>query len=144
MSDTASPLRRALLPLLALSAGVLGMSAIWTTAAILSRSPLAWLAFLAALDMILLLRLTGMRPGPLRGIAAAVGTAVCIALSYWLIAATQFGAVLGLRPLESAARMGPTLASELTRLQAGPYDTALLALALLTALLGAWGPLRSR
>ena len=94
--------------------------------------------------MILLLRLTGMRAGPLRGIAATAGTALCIALSYWLIAATQFGAVLGLRPLESAARMGPALASELSRLQAGPYDATLLALALLCALFGAWGPLRQR
>lgn len=110
----------------------------------LSRAPLAWLGLLAALDMVLLLRLTGMRPGPLRGLAACAATALCIGLSYWLIASTQFGAVLGLRPLESAARMGPVLASELTRLQAGPYDAALLALSLLLALVGAWGPLRRR
>ncbi len=139
-----SPLTRIVLPVLALTAGVLGMCAIWTTAAVLTQSTQAWLALLAGLDMAVLLRLTGMPAGRKRAGYAVVATALACLASYWMIAATQFGGALGLRPLESAARLGPRLAWELTRLAAGPFDPVFIAAGLALAGVWAYGQPRRR
>ncbi len=111
-----------LLPGIALLVGILGMSAVWVMAAIMFNRPCSWLALLAALDMAFLLRLTGAPTGPARVIAAAVATALAVSLSQWLIVSTQLGFALGLGPMDSALRLGPSLAWQLTRLSLDQVD----------------------
>jgi hypothetical protein len=122
-----------LLPLAALSIGILGITAVWLALSWTLQGPVGWLAPVAALDMVLMLRLAGAPPGRRRAALAALGTAVAITLSYWMIAATQMGWLLGLSPLESAQRLGPVLAGELIRHATSTWDLAWAALALLIA-----------
>ncbi|WP_460455961.1 hypothetical protein [Arenimonas alkanexedens] len=121
-----------LLPLLALVVGVLGMVAIWLAAYLNFRTPNGWLALVAALDMALMLRLAAAPAGRMRAFLALAGTAIATLASYWMMAATQMGLLLGLTPLESAQRLGPVLAGELVRHATSGWDIAwaLLALAL--------------
>lgn len=115
-----------LLPLLAMIAGALGMDAVWVAIAVSSGAPCSWLAPLAALDMALLLRLTGAPAGPGRVLAAVLGTAITVALAQWLTVATQMGIALGLEPLSSALRLGPSLAKQLLLLSLDRWDYAWL------------------
>lgn len=110
------------LPLLALLCGVLGMSAVWVAAATLSGRSCSWLALVAAVDMALLLRLTRSGTGALPTLSAVVATALTVALSRWLIAATQLGFALGLEPIASSIRLGPALAWQLTQLSLSRLD----------------------
>jgi len=119
-----------LLPTLALLVGILGISAVWVAAATLSDSSCSWLGLLAAVDMALLLQLTNAPPGRLRTIAAIAATAAAIALSQWLVVATQVGISLGMAPLESSLRLGPVLAWQLSRLSLDSVDWILLAASL--------------
>lgn len=121
------------MPLLALCIGVLGMTAAWLGLSMLLRSPCGWLAPVAALDMALMLRLSAAPAGRLRAALAILGTAAAIALSYWMLAATQMGQLLDLSPLESAQRLGPVLAGELVRHMTSGWDIGLAALALVLA-----------
>ena len=130
-----------LFPIVAVSAGVLGAVALWVTLAVATGTPCSWMALLAAVDVALLLRLSGARPGGKRIVAAVLATALAVALAQWLIVATQLGLVLGLRPLDSATRLGPALARQLMFLSLDGGDLAwLLASLPLAALLA----LRSR
>jgi hypothetical protein len=115
-----------LLPLAALGAGVLGADAAWVTIAVASGRPCSWLALLAALDVALMLRLSGVRAGPGRMLVAVLATALAVALAQWLIVATQLGLMLGLQPLDSALRLGPALAGALMRLSLDRVDLAWL------------------
>lgn len=115
-----------LLSLLALVVGVLGMSAAWVTAAVLADRNLSWLALVAALDMAMMLQLTRVPPGWLRIALAVSATAAAVVLSQWLIVAAQLGFTMGLRPLDSSMRLGPSLAWELSRLSLGNVDYVFL------------------
>jgi hypothetical protein len=130
-----------LLPAFALVAGVLGADAVWVALAVATKAPCSWMALVAALDVVLLLRMTGVRPGRARVLVAVFATALAAALAQWLIVATQLGIVLGLQPLDSAMRLGPVLARELTKLSLGPGDIAWLLVSLPFA---AWLAGRSR
>lgn len=121
---------RWLWPALVLLVGVLGMATIWAVVALVTRQPCAWLAVVAALDMALLLRLSGAPAGRWRRIAAVLGTAMTIAFSYWMVVATQMGQVVGLKPMASAWRLGPQLAWDLTLLNQNGWDLLWLLLAL--------------
>ncbi len=126
---------RWLLSGLALAVGILGISAVWLALAMLSGLPCSWLALFAAADMALMLRLTQTPPGWPRRLAAALATALAIAISQWFIAATYIGQSLGLAPLDSASRLGPVLAWTLTDLNLHASDWALI---LLSLPLAAW------
>lgn len=115
-----------LLPTLAILVGILGISAVWVAAATLSARSCSWLGLLAAIDMALLLRLTNAPQGPLRMVVAVVATAAAILLSHWLVVATQMGLSLGMAPLASALRLGPSLAWQLGRLSLDRFDWILL------------------
>jgi len=115
-----------LLPGLALLIGVLGMSAAWVAVAVLANSACSWLGLVAAIDMALLLRLTSAPPGRPRMAAAVLATAAAVALSQWLIVATQLGFTLGLAPLASSLKLGPALAWELSKLSLDRVDWILL------------------
>ncbi|HEU0152574.1 MAG TPA: hypothetical protein VFQ84_04425 [Arenimonas sp.] len=122
-----------LLPLLALGVGVLGMVALWLAVYLYFRSTAGWLAVLAALDIVFMMRLAAAPAGRLRASLALAGTAAAIAASYWMMVATQMGLLLGLSPLESSQRLGPVLAGELVRHATSPWDIAWAALALALA-----------
>jgi len=133
-----------LLPAAALTAGVLGVCAVWVIVAVASNRPCAWMALLAALDVALMLRFSGVRPGPARVLAAVLGTAVAVLLAQWLIVATQMGLALGLQPLDSAMRLGPALAKQLLMISLGRADLAWLLASLPLAALCAMGTRRER
>jgi len=105
-------------------AGVLGADAVWVVLAVASNRPCSWMSLLLAVDVALLLRLTGAPPGMARVLVAVLATALGVALAQWLIVATQMGVVLGLQPLDSALRLGPALARALLRLSLGQGDLA--------------------
>ena len=130
-----------LLPIAALLAGILGADAAWVALAVFTGRPCSWVALLAALDVALLLRLTGVRPGTARIVLAVLATAIAVALAQWLIVATQMGVVLGLQPLDSALRLGPALARQLLVLSLGKADLAWMLASLPFA---AWLASRSR
>lgn len=119
-----------LLPAFALVVGVMGAVAVWLGLAITLRSTCAWVAPLAALDMVLMLRLAAAPPGKVRAVLALTGTAIAIVISYWMIVATQMGLLLGLSPAESAQRLGPVLAGELLRHGTTGWDIGFSLLAL--------------
>lgn len=128
-----NPLLPWLLPAFALAVGILGAVAVWLGLAISLRSTCAWVAPLAALDMVLMLRLAMAPKGAMRSALAVLGTVAAIAASYWMIVATQMGFLLGLSPLESAQRLGPVLAGELLRHGTDGWDIGLSVLALALA-----------
>lgn len=117
---------RWLLPGIALVVGTLGMSAVWVAASVLSDRSCSWLALVAAIDMALLLRLTDAPKGRLRMVLGVGATALAVAISQWLIVATQLGVSLGLEPLASAVRLGPALAWQLGKLSLTGADWILM------------------
>ena len=120
------------LPLLAL--GLLGFTAFWVLTALAFDIVGAWLAPLAALDMVWLLAVAGWRAGPARALLAAAATALVVALANYGIAAGQIGQAFDQRPWESALHMGPWFAWQLARLANGPLQAGLYLLALALAL----------
>ncbi len=118
------------MPAFALAVGVLGVTAAWVGLHMLLQTPVAWMGPLAALDMALMLRLAAAPPGRVRATLATAGTAVAIAVSLWMVAATTMGRLLGLSPIESATRLGPVLFGELLRHGTNGWDIALLAISL--------------
>lgn len=118
------------LPVASLVVGVLGAAAAWVGLHLLMGTMVAWMAPLAALDMAWMLRLAAAPGGRVRATLATAATGFAIALSLWMVAATQIGRVLGLSPLESAQRLGPVLFGELVRHGTDGVDIACLAIAL--------------
>ncbi len=89
---------------------------------------------LTAIDLVILLKLVKFPAGHARAVLAMLGTLITIGLSYWLIASVEFGIGLGLYPIESASRMGPVLAWELTQRYAGWAEIIWASLSLIFAL----------
>lgn len=124
------------LPLLAL--GVLGFAAAWMLVALRFDRQLAWLAPLAAADMALLLATAHWPAGRARAVTAALATAATIALALFGIVAGQVGMGMGLRPWESALKLGPSYAWELARLATGSGDLAWYAFGLVVAVVAGY------
>ena len=120
------------LPLLAL--GVVGFAAAWALVALSYDRMLAWLALLAAADMVLLLAIGRWPACAARAGWALLATVATITLANFTIIAGQVGRGMGLLPWESAIRLGPAYAWELARLAATATDLWLYAAALLLAL----------
>ena len=118
------------LPVLALFAGIAGISAVWVAIAELSGSASSWLALVAAVDMAVLLRLTHAPVGRPRMALAVLATLVAILLAHWMLAAIRMGGLIGLTPLDSALRLGPHLAWQLAKLALDRVDWVLLVAAL--------------
>ena len=110
------------LPLLAL--GVVGFAAAWMLVALGFGGMLAWLAPLAAADMVLLLALSRWPAGRSRALIALIATALTIVLAAFCTIAAQVGLGMGLRPWESVSKLGPAYAWELARLAMRPSDWA--------------------
>jgi hypothetical protein len=128
-----------LLPAAALLAGILGVDAVWVVLSVASNRPCSWMALLAAADVAVMLRFANVAPGPSRALLGVLGTAVAIALAQWLIVATQLGLELGLQPLDSAMKLGPSLARQLLALSLHRVDYWTMLAALPLAALFALG-----
>ncbi len=120
------------LPLLAL--GAAGFAAAWMLLALALNRQCSWLAPVAALDMALLLKLARWPAANSRRALAVAACAAVIGAANMLIAAGQIGQSFGLRPWESALKMGPSYAWLLGGWAYGGIDLLVYA----TALLGAW------
>ena len=120
------------LPLLAL--GMLGFVSAWVLAALFFERQCAWLAPLAAVDMVLLLAISRWPAGAGRAALAFVATAVAIGLANFGIAAGEVGQGFGLRPWESALMLGPDHAWTLLQMANSRLDLAFYAAGLLVAL----------
>ena len=119
------------LPLLAL--GAAGFAAGWMLLALALERQCNWLAPLAALDMALLLKLAKWpAAGSRRALAVAASVAV-IGAANALIVAGQIGQSFGLRPWESALKLGPSYAWLLAGMANGGIDLLFYAAALLVA-----------
>ena len=119
------------LPLLVLGAS--GFAAGWLLLALTLDRTCSWLALLAALDMVLLLRLSRWPAGASRMLLALVSTAGVIGLANGLIAGGQMGKSLGMRPWEAALKIGPDYAWLLVQLASDRVDLALYAASLVLA-----------
>lgn len=133
VSGRGHPVLATLLALL----GAFGIAAAWAIAAVVTQHTQAWLAVLAALDVVLLLRLGGFRPGMARAITATVLTALAIVLAQWASVGLRFGSELGFDPVQAVLRLGPVLAWQLGRLGTTGADLLLYLAALLLAIW--WG-----
>ena len=128
------------LPLLVL--GMLGFVSAWVLAALFFERQCAWLAPLAAVDMVLLLAISRWPAGARRAACAFVATAVAIALANFGIAAGEVGQGFGLRPWESALMLGRDHARTLLEMANSPLDLAFYAMGLLVALVAGFNARR--
>jgi hypothetical protein len=136
MNETVSPPAPAAVPWLALILlliGTTGFAAAWVLLASWRDQQCSWMAVLAALDAVLLLRLARMPAGWLRATFAGGATALSIVLANWGIAAAQMGKPMGLLPWESMGKLGPALAWVLMSHANTPTDLAWLWVALVIA-----------
>lgn len=125
-----------LLALFACLAGVLGVAAIWVVVAMLLGNAASWMALVAAVDAVVLLRLFGFPAGRAAALMAAAATLATFVLANWMIAATVVGRMMGLPMLASAQRLGVDHAWVLATMANGRAGFAMLALALLVAVAG--------
>ncbi len=119
--------------MLALAGGSLLL--IWVVLALYLQRQAGWMALLAAVDVVLVLRVGGMPAGRRRAMLGALATAVICGLALWGIAAVQMGFSFGLNPWESMLRLGFHHAWTLVTLTTTPLDVAALVAA---PLLAAW------
>ena len=120
-----------------LAVGSAGFAAAWVLLAYARDRQCSWMAVLAAIDAVLLLRLARMRAGWPRALLATLATAAAIVLANWGIAAAQIGKAMGLLPWQSLPKLGADYAWLLATLANGPADLAWLAAALLLAAIAA-------
>lgn len=118
-------------------AGSIGIAAAWVLVAQATGRQASWMAVIAAIDSLLLLRMGGYRPGTARAGWAVLATLLAIALANWGIAADQVGRMLGLAPWNSMIRLGPEHGWLLLRMANDAVDLAWLAAGLVVA--AAWG-----
>lgn len=131
-----APLRNArwLVPLMLVLASACVLL-IWVALAVYLQRQAGWMALLAALDVVLVVRLGGMAAGPRRAVLAALVTVAICALALWTIAGTQMGFPFGLSPWDSVLRLGAHHAWTLISLTTTPLDVVAL---LVAPLLAAW------
>jgi hypothetical protein len=113
--------------------GSTGFAAAWILLAWSRDQQCSWMAVLAALDAVLLVRLARMPAGWLRATLAGAATAGSILLANWGIAAAQMGKPMGLLPWESMGKLGPSFAWVLATQANHPADLAWLWLGLVLA-----------
>lgn len=86
--------------------GSAGAAAAWVLLAVALDRQCGWMALVAALDAVVLLRMARVAPGLPRAALAVAATALAIALANWWIAGAQMGQSLGLLPWQSIPRLG--------------------------------------
>jgi hypothetical protein len=86
--------------------GSAGVAAAWALLAVALDRQCSWMAVVAALDAILLLRMARVAPGLTRAALAVAATALAIALANWWIAGAQVGQTVGLLAWQSIPKLG--------------------------------------
>ncbi len=130
----APPRHRIVAPVILALFGVVGMSAIWALLALILDRQCAWMAAVAAIDIVLLLRLGRAAPGLPRALVALAATFATVAISNWIIAASQVGGPMGFRTLDALQRLGTDHAQTLFSLANQPAEWAWYAVAAIIAL----------
>jgi hypothetical protein len=136
-APTAQRTTPSLLAILLLLAGCFGFAAAWVLVAFARDRQCSWMALLAALDAVFLLRLARMPAGATRSLLAVGGTLLTIVLANWGIAAAQIGRSMGLLPWESLGKLGPFYAWTLANLANPPVDLLWLAASVVLAAIAA-------
>ena len=112
----------------------LGVAAIWGGLALFFAATCAWMAPVAALDVVVLLRLAGLPGGRQRLVASLLITACAIVAGGFTVAALRIGAAFGTLPHHALYQIGPELAATWWQMNISGWDVALI----LTALPLAW------
>lgn len=113
--------------------GIFGFAAFWVLLSLAWDRQCSWMAVLGALDIAWMMRLGGWRPGPRRLAFGVLATVAIVLFANWGIAAGQYGAVMGLDPLDSASKLGPNFFLILFQLANTGMDLIWLGLALIVA-----------
>ncbi|HVQ33188.1 MAG TPA: hypothetical protein VMS49_04525 [Lysobacter sp.] len=113
--------------------GSAGVAAAWVAIALITQSQCAWMAVVAGLDAAWLLRLAAAPSGNGRMLAGVVSTVLAIVLAHWGIVAAHLAGMMGLGFVETATRLGPSLAWTLSQLANTGTDLALLAAGVIVA-----------
>ena len=113
--------------------GGLSFIFIWILLALYLNGQAGWMALLAAVDVVLMLRFGGMPRSVGRCVLATAATIGMIVLANWGIAATQIGFAMGLTPWESAVKLGLAYAWTLSQLANSPLDLVCMAVAVISA-----------
>ena len=115
--------------------GCAGAAAAWALVAVALDRQCAWMAVVAAIDAIVLLRFSRVPGGAVRALAAVAGTLLAIVLANWWIAGAQIGEMVGLLPWYSIPRLGWSYAWTLASLANHAAEIAWYAAALVIAAL---------
>ena len=127
--------RLSILPWLLLAAA--GIAAAWVLVGLYLGRPLNGAAFVVTANMALVVRLAKLPRGTGRGLLAAAGTALGIALAIWWTVASRVGIEMGMPPWEGIPLMGAGFAWVLAQMSYTPMEWAMFAAAvLLAAVLG--------
>ena len=122
---------------IAFSVGGYGFVTAWILAALRTGSRAGWMAPLASLIAIVILRATGKAPGPRRGGWAVLMTAGYLTVGEWLVAGLPIAMGMGQAPAEAARHIGADFGWMLIRVGNSPGDWLWIAISLaLAALLG--------
>jgi hypothetical protein len=113
--------------------GIFGFAAFWVLLSLAWDRQCSWMAVLGALDIAWMMRLGGWRPGPRRLTFGVLATVAIVLFANWGIAAGQYGAVMGLDPLDSASKLGPNFFLILFQLANSGTDLIWLGIALIVA-----------
>jgi len=113
--------------------GSTGVAAAWVAVSMITGSQCAWMAVIAGLDAAWLLRLAGAPRGGLRLAMGVLATVAAIVLANWGIVSAHLAGMMGMGFVETAMRLGPSLAWTLSALANSTTDLALLFLGLLVA-----------
>lgn len=125
------------LALVACAVAIVGVAAFWAGVSLVAGGLCAWMAVLAALDAVLLLRLANWPAGRARVVLALVVVALTVLVAGYFIATAQIGRSMGMRPFEALPRMSVDIASLYLRSNLGWIDAVWVALAGIVAWRGA-------
>ena len=137
MNSPNTPTASQWLALAACAVAIVGVAAIWTGASLIFRAPCAWIAVLAALDAVLLLRLANWPAGRSRVLVALGVLLLTVLCAGYFIAGAQIGRAMGMRPHEALPMMSVDLARLYLSSNVGWIEALWLALAGVVAWRGA-------
>lgn len=128
-----NPLAAKPLALLACVVATVGVAAVWAGASVLLPFTTAWMAIVAALDAVLLLKLANWPRAPSRAALAVGVTAATVLLAQYFVATARIGLVMGLRPFEALPLMSPDLVLLYAQSNLGSIDCICYGIALAVA-----------
>lgn len=113
--------------------GIVGVAALWVLAALYMDRMLSAFALIAALDLVLMVRLARLPRGLNRGMIAAGGTVLAILIANGWMLAARVGLLMGMMPWEGISLMGPGFAWTLAQLANDGRDLAIYIAAVVLA-----------